>query len=126
MASVTLEQAWFHDAEDLSTYVAADLNAASEQAERVGEVRRYANGRLRLITGPARPGVLDVQLEYCSRVVVDQLRAWIGKRLFYRDPRGRTEFGTFMQLSVDEIPGVGDDVANVSLGFQKLTGTVAV
>ena len=125
MASVTLDQAWFHDADDFAVSVTADLTSASEQADRVGEVRRYAGGRLRVITGPARPGTLDVALEQCDRDVVDQLRAWVGRRLLYRDPRGRVEFVTFLSITVAELP-VSDDVADVAVSLQKLSGTVEV
>jgi len=125
MASVTLEQAWFHDADDFATSVQADLTAATEQAERSGDVRLRANGNLVLVSGPARPANLDVELSQCPRTVVDQLRLWVGKRLLYRDPRGRVEFVTFLSLTVVELAAV-EDVANVSMGMQRLSGTVAV
>lgn len=125
MASVTLEQAWFHDADDFTTSVQADLTAASEQADRSGDVRLRANGNLVLVSGPARPAMLDVELAQCPRTVVNQLREWAGKRLLYRDPRGRVEFVVFLSLTVVELAAV-EDVANVSMGLRKLSGTVAV
>ena len=125
MASVTLEQSFFHDADDFTDYVAADLTGASEQAERSGDVRLRANGNIVLVSGPARPAMLDVELTQCPRTVVDQLRDWVGQRLLYRDPRGRVEFVVFLSLTVVELAAV-EDVANVSMGLRKLSGTVAV
>lgn len=125
MASVTLDQAWFHLAVDYSDSVAADLTAATEQAERAGEVRRRANGGLVVVTGPSRPGTFDVELARCSRTTVDQLRTWTGERLLYRDPRGRVEFVTFLSLTVVEL-AAAEDIADVSMSLQRLTGSVAV
>jgi hypothetical protein len=125
MATVTLDQAWFHDAADPSVFVKADLTAATEQAERVGDVRRRAGGRIVVITGPGRPGNLSVELAQCDRTVVNTLRGWVGSRLLYRDPRGRVEFVTFLAISVSEL-AINDDIADVTVTLQKLTGSVAV
>lgn len=126
MASVTLEDAWFHLASDLATSTTAALTGASESAARPVEVRRYANGRLRQVTRPGVQQTLTVGLELVSRTTIDLLRSWIGLLIVYRDPLGRLVYGVFGDLSVEEVSGADGTYANAALTIQQVSDSAEV
>lgn len=121
MASVTLEDAWFHLASDLSDSIRMDLTGESDDTARPVDVRRYAGGRVRAIVRPAAKKQLSLTFELADRADYDQLLAWAGETVMYRDTRGRKVFGVYGVVSGVELPGVGDDVLNVTLSFSEVS-----
>lgn len=126
MASVLLDDAWIHLADDLATYVTAALTSAEESAEAPVDVRRYANGRLRSIVRPGTARTISVGLGLVDRDVADTLRSWIGQTVMYRDPAERLVFGTFPSLGIGEVPGSDGTVVNVTFDLLEVTVSIAV
>lgn len=125
MASVTLDDLYLHDADDLATFIVVELASLSESASRDGQVRQYAGGRLRTVTGPGRPAQYSASFGAVDRSAADQLRTWLGSRLLLRDPVGRVEFVTLFNVAVEEIAGT-DGLTNLTATFQRVSGTVEV
>lgn len=124
MASVTLTEAWLHDAGDHADYVRIKVASISEQASRDSEVRRYAGGRLRTITGPARPGAINVVFDRVERPQLDWLRQRSGEHVMFRDPKGRVEFVSYGQLDIEEV--AGRLWARLTMTLRVVSGTVEV
>lgn len=124
MASVDLDRAWIHRTDDLSVYVSA-FSADWDDVEQIpGEVRRYAGGRLRIVSRPGKQQVLSVTLRYVPLVSIETLRSWAGSLLLVRDKRGRKLYGTFFSTEVSDLKGVA--YADVTLEFSQVTYAEAV
>lgn len=128
MASVTLDDLYLHEATDNSVYITAILTGEREQASKPGQVRRYANGRLRSVSSSASPTELSVELRLADRSDVDQVRTWMQAHtlLLYREPRGRRLWGVLFDLTVEEVPGASEDFADVSFTFHQVSYEEAV
>ena len=114
MASVTLNELWIHDADDLSDYVRVRVSELSAPQEQAGEVREYAGGRRRIIRRKTRRREVSVELSNVDREVLPRLDDWAGRLLMLRDPRGRVMWGSFFSFSVEETRGLRD---RVTVGF---------
>lgn len=128
MASVTLDDLWLHDAANLSSSIAGALTGEDESTSKPGEVRRYANGRLRSITGAGSSVELRLQMDLADRADVDVLRGWVktGTKLLLREPKGRLLWGVVFALDVTEVAGASDDFADASFTFRQVTVDEAV
>jgi hypothetical protein len=124
LAVVDLERVWLHDAANLSSYLRLFSTRPDDGRTRRGEVRSYAGGRRRIITGPTRGGTIAVTLRDVDGVELDQLDAWTGELLMYRDQSGRLEFGTYFTMQVSEYKDQsGYDVA---ISFETVTHSIEV
>lgn len=121
MTSVTVEDAWFNLASDLSQSVTMVLTGESDMTARPVDVRRYAGGRTRSVTRPGVKKQLNLAFELAARDDMHTLEDWIGKTVLYRDPRGRRLWGVFGAVDESEIPGASGDVVNVNVTFQETT-----
>lgn len=123
MASVTLEDLWLHEAADNTVSITAIVTSLDEAANVAGEVRRYANGRLRAVSRTGLARTLDVGLELADRDNVDQLRTWVEDHtlLMLRDPLGRILWGRIFGLSVSEIAGADVAFADASFTFNEVS-----
>lgn len=126
MATVTLDEGWLHDAANLATFVRVDLSSVAESAEIPADVRRYAGGRLRLVTKPGPARTVSVACKLADRAAVDTLRSWVGRLLLYRDPTGRKVWSMFGEVSITEIPGGDSTFADCSFVLREVSHTEAV
>lgn len=124
MASVDLSEVWLHDAEDLASFVRVAVASIDVTPERAVERRRRAGGRLVVVSGPARPVDVVFTGRHVSRDVLGTIEGWLGRRLLYRDPRGRVLFGFIGDLPTEEL--VFTDRANIRVAFQSVSGSVEV
>lgn len=125
MATVTLSTVWLNLASDPTVYLSlptmASLTIATGQD---GEVRRLANGRLRLVKRAGQARSASVDIEGATRTEVDWLEDHVGDLVCVRDDRGRKFFGVYMGVDADEIRG--NDYANVSLALTEVTHSEVV
>lgn len=124
MASVELTEAWIHLATDLSVYITHPLRDIREVADSRSEVRTYAGGRRRLITGPARPSAYDVSFVRLPSAKLQTLRDWRATLLLLRDYQGRAIWGSYRTLQVVDWRGEGSH--DVSFEFTQVTHSEAV
>lgn len=127
MTSVTIEDAWFNLASDLTQSITMVLTGESDMTSRPVDVRRYANGRTRAFTRSGVKKQLNLAFELADRADMLQLEDWIGQTVLYRDPRGRRLWGVYGAVDEAEIPGVADDgTVNVNLTLTEVTFDEAV
>ena len=126
MTSVTLTDAWFNLAADLTQSITMELTGESDMTGRPVQVRRYANGRVRAFTRPGVKKQLNLNFELADRDDMHTLEDWVGKTVLYRDTRGRRLWGVFEAVDEAEIPGAGDDVVNVNLTLLEVSYDEAV
>lgn len=126
MASVTLTDAWVSLASDLTQSVVMELTGENDQTRRPVETRRYAGGRVRVISRPGVKKELGLNFELADRSQFHTLEDWIGQTVLYRDPVGRRLWGVYGQVSGAEIPGADSDVVNVNLTLLEITFDEAV
>lgn len=119
--SVTLEDAWFNLAADLSQSVTMVLTGESGSTARPTETRRYAGGRVRSITRSGSKRELPVDFQLADRSDLNTLEDWVGKTVLYRDPVGLRMFCVFAEVGWSEIPGVEDGSVNVNLTLSEVT-----
>ncbi len=124
MASVELTEAWIHLGSDLSVFVSHPLREIRETSTSQTQVRTYAGGVQRLITGPARPQTFEVSLVRVPAAMVDVLRGWRGTLLLLRDVRGRTIWGAYQSLQIADWRG--EDSHDVAFTFQTVTHSIEV
>jgi len=132
--AVQFDWAWLIDPANPSVQVVAGVGTysgqftpfnLSEQME--GEVRAYAAGRFRGVTGPAVARTASVPLGVCTDTQVRQLRAWKGTVLLLRDGTGQRQFGMYLSLSESWLTGITDPpLADVTLAWQETTYLEAV
>ena len=121
MTSVTLEDAFFNLASDLSQNITMVLTGESDMTTRPVDTRRYAGGRVRAITRPGSKKQLNLNFELASRADMHQLEDWIGQTVLYRDPLGRRLWGVYAAVDESEIPGADTDTVNVNLTLLEIT-----
>lgn len=115
MATVTLDQLWIHDADDLSSYVR--LRYVDEQVDpsRNVDVRAYTAGRLRAVTRPAVRRQATWQVGLLSKADRDTLEGWIGQTVMVRSPSGEKFFGVMDGLPSEHVRKRGDWDAKVTV-----------
>lgn len=124
MASVTLSKVWLTEATDPTVAVSFYSSDAKDDRAVAGEVRRMANGRLRVVTRAGQAQTLGRTARSLSGAQVAQMEAWCGTVLLLRDVWGRRTFGTFFALSVSDAQDrSGQDVA---FTFQQVSYDEAV
>ena len=125
MAVLELNQVWLHDAADLSVHIRFKARNIVGTPERRVRLDEYASGRTRLITTPIRRTQVRFDALRVPREDIDQLEAWLGRLLLYRDPRGRKLFGFLSQLPTTE--RIHTELADISgIEFTSTTDTEEV
>jgi len=124
MASVTLDRLWLHDSANFGTYFRFYTTGRSDERSVVGDVRRYASGRLRTVVRTGQANTFPVTLVQVTDVEFAQLEAWLGKVLMVRDHRGRLFFGSYFSLEVDDYPDRSG--YDVSVTLAQVTDTYSV
>ena len=124
MVTVTLNEVWIHDADDHADDVRLRWADLTVEPSRHAEVRTYAGGRQRIVTGPARPRSGTVTFPLVDRSSLDKLEDWCGRKVMIRDSRGRVLFGMFPSFQISERRT--DHRPIVTLSFREVSGTVEV
>lgn len=102
MAVVLLDRVFLSLVADMTQMVPA-LSADRTEVQVVpGEVRRMANGRLRIVTRAGSARTLGVTLRNLTPANVELLRAWEGKTVLFRDVWGRKMFGAYFGIDVKD------------------------
>lgn len=111
MASVTLDRAFLSLAADPSKYVRVVTSDRAEVQAAPGEVRRMANGRLRVVSRAGNARTVGATLRTLSAADVATVRSWLGSVVLFRDVWGRKVYGAFFEVDVvDAKDRSGQDV----------------
>lgn len=120
-SSITLTTVWMNLASNLSQYQNFPaMSILKPSIVQPGEVRTYANGRLRLITRAGLARSYSLTLIACSRAQITWLENNVGQLFCVRDDRGRKIYATFFDVPVLEEstdPTLGD----VTLALSEVT-----
>lgn len=99
MASVTLNKLWLHDGGDLSDNIRVYYDPDEQVTpSRRTEVRTYAGGRQRAVTGPARPVTASWAARALTLEDLDWIEERLGRLLLVRSPSGRNVWGVIAEL----------------------------
>jgi hypothetical protein len=119
-ASVTLKTVWLNLASDLTQSQSfPQLSALNIATTQPGEVRTYANGRLRLVTRAGLARAISLTLPECDRDQIAWLENNVGKLMLVRDDRGRKIWATYFTMPVDENRYNMD--GNITLALNEVT-----
>lgn len=125
MATVTLGTVWLNLAADPSDYISLPtMSSLSVSTSQPGEVRRLANGRLRVVRQAGQARGASVDADGVTEAEVDWLESHVGEVVCIRDDRGRKFFGVYLGVDVEEIRA--SVYANVSLSLTNVTHSEAV
>lgn len=102
MATVVLERPVLSLASDLTQQVTAYTSDRSEQIVVPGEVRRMANGRLRVVSRAGTATTLGVTFRHLTPAQVTLLRSWAGRTVLFRDVWGRKLYGAYFTVDVQD------------------------
>lgn len=86
-----------------------------------GEVRQYANGRMRSVTSKGIRGSFQFTLEDMSLANINVLEGWLSQTVVLRDTRGRRFFGVIFEISVSDRRNVNYYVVNLTLNEVSYT-----
>jgi hypothetical protein len=104
MATVTLDRAFLALAADPADTLSFFTTSRTDQRQKPGEVRRYANGRLRIVTRPGKSTALGVTAVSLTPAQVAKLDDWSGRLVLFRDAWGRKFYCTFFVANVVDFP----------------------
>lgn len=100
MATVVLERPVLSLASDPSQQIAAYTSDRTDSLAVPGEVRRMANGRLRVVTRAGSQQTLGVTFRNLSPSEVATVRSWAGRVVLFRDVLGRKLYCTYLTADV--------------------------
>jgi hypothetical protein len=125
MATVTLDRAWLSLASDPAQAVSFFTGrGGGDDRAKPGEVRQYANGRLRSVSRAGSATTLGVTARNLTAGQVAQIDGWRGAVVLFRDVWGRKLYGTYFRISVaDYVDRSGQDV---TFTLQQVTHSEAV
>lgn len=104
MASVSLSTVWLTDASTPSSSVQVTATAITDSPAVNGQVRVYANGRLRSITTAGTPRQIGLTIILAAPTVISWLEARIGQTVLVRDPFGLKRYGVFYGWDRSQAP----------------------
>lgn len=119
MATPVLTAVFLTLATDLTTSLQVQTTSIVEKPAVPGDVRVYAGGRLRLVTGAGMPREIDLALSNVSRTTLTTLDTWTGQLMLLRDPYGLRRWGTFLAYTRTQEPA--PDVSDIALTFHEVT-----
>jgi hypothetical protein len=126
MASVAFSGVFYAPAGDLSNTLYLDsMPTVTGGKQKPGELRRYAGGRVRLVTSSGQSQSASDSFEHISRADREWLESFVGELMLRRDGRGRCFYGAFLDLNVQEEQG-WQELCTVSLTFNEITRSFAV
>lgn len=126
MASVDLGCVFLNLASDPSDFQSFPLMSSLKvSTTQPGEVRKMANGRLRMVRQAGKPRTLSVDLPHCTRAQLDWLEEHVGDLMCVRDDRGRKFYAVYLTTDVDETPYDTDD-GGTSLSMSEVSFSEAV
>lgn len=102
MATVVLTRPVLSLASDPSRQVAAHTSDRSDTLTVPGEVRRMANGRLRVVTRAGSQTTLGVTFRNLTPADLATVRSWAGRVVLFRDVTGRKLYCTFLEVEVED------------------------
>lgn len=127
MASVLLEDGYFHRSDDYSDFVAIPVNAiGSVEARSQGGVVVGVTGRHRILTRPGLGGSYQFTFNMISYPDLNWFRINTNRELYYRGPRGRAFFGFIPALSLNDTPGPTDVTRALTFTMDEITKEVGV
>jgi hypothetical protein len=125
MATVSLDRLWLHDANNPTTFITCFTNGRAHDVDVDGQVRRYANGRLRAVSRAGRRQKLQTTARYVTNSELAQLEAWLGETLLcWRDVYGVLLFGSIFALN--PVPYKDRTGWDVTFTFQEVTHSIEV
>lgn len=105
----------------MSAYSLPDRKRASAV---VGEVRRYAGGRMRSVGVQGKASTWQVSLTELTLSQVGTLETWMsqGITIFARDNHGVSMYGTFFDVGIDELRAISysTSVYTVSIQIERV------
>lgn len=119
MATITITQAIFQTAGDLSDKLALDVHTWDTADQWDAERRVYAAGRRRLVTGDGDTQDFTFTLKNMSKANRQALRARGGTLQLLRGPEGYKRYGMFNARGVTEQPSLSR--SDVTVTFQEIT-----
>lgn len=124
MASVVLDRVVLSLASDPSQAVAAFSSDRADQPTVPGEVRRMANGRLRVVRRKGSSRSIGATLRNLTPAQVETVIGWTGETVLFRDVWGRKVYCAYFAPSIkDYADRSGQDV---SLSLSEVTFSEAV
>lgn len=96
----------------------------SDNFEKTGDFRTYANGVVRVITGTSVMRSISVALRALTPDQVDAVMAMVGQTCCFRDTYGRVVFGSFLITTLTDIPL--SNLADVGITLTEVTYSQAV
>lgn len=102
MVMVALDRGHLSLADDLTQTTSAYTADRSEVLSVPGEIRRMANGRLRVVSRAGSSTTLGVTFRNLSPTQVALLRSWVGRTVLFRDVWGRKLYGAYFSLDVED------------------------
>jgi len=124
MASVALDTVYLALVSNLTAPLLLDVPGIDDDDEGFGEVRSYANGRQRSISGAGGRRTIDLEPDWLTRAEVALLRSWKKQMVLYRDPTGRKIYGVFHR--VRSSPYILNQMERVSFTLTEVTFSEAV
>jgi hypothetical protein len=126
MAAVQLRSLWLNLAADPAVAMSFPyMSTLTWTKEQPGEVRRYANGRTRIIRRKGKPRSAEATLSGCSREQIAWLEEHVGALVCVRDDRGRKMYATYLTAPVTEAQHRRDR-GDVTLAFAEVSHSEAV
>jgi len=95
-------------------------------AQRGGDFRIYAGGRVRVISTPGDVRTFPVVMQNISDADLLLLDSWRGQVILLRDASGWRKWVSFLDLKWVDVPGAGGMLHDVSLVAQEVTYLEAV
>lgn len=123
MAMVTLTRTWLSLAGDPSQSIVFDRETGGRQPQPLGEVRKYANGRLRYVGTAAAVESVPLSFRTTSMATADLLQSWTGQTLCLRDTRGRKLFVQLLAVTETDLPA---SYVKLDLALSTVTYSEAV
>lgn len=132
MGSVTLGQVWIAPTSDLTAGISAysggfapmsstsaAMTRGTDMRSGRGQVRTYANGRVRNVVAAGISRSFAMTLQMVTTAQMFTLESWINQTVLYRDTRGRKIYGVFNGLQVYDYKGT--DWHDVTLTVTEVT-----
>jgi hypothetical protein len=107
MSHVDLTGVYIAPVSSLSTLTILNAGVTLSEGYGVpGDFRRYAGGRMRLVTRVGSSTSVSVAITHADRTTREALAALAGQTILLRDGRGRAIYGSFLALDVQESQGL--------------------